>query len=188
MKKAILCGLVSPSMNAILLRGPAGTPRPPSQGHGRPRPGRRVVNLPLNSTRTRSRGVDFEAAIRTGRKKALPASCKGRMGTSCTSTVSTFCPKDWYIWSWTLEAGKKHGGEGGGVMEPRMPLPAHGTMDPGGEPFLPSDGQVRHLRDRKRLGQRRGEEGGPAAGLRYEKGPIDFYMEFLADERSCGPG
>ena len=186
MKKAILCGLVSNSINAILLRGPAGTAKTTlARAMDGLVQGQRVVNLPLNSTEDQIvGGLDFEAALRTGEKKALPGILHRADGNILYIDGINLLPER--LVHLVLDAGNRQINlvEREGVSwkhECRFLL--IGTMDP-------EEGELSsHMMDRfdicvtvsasdsveERMEVLR-------RGLRYEKEPIDFLKEFLADE------
>ena len=185
-KKAILCGLVSNSINAILLRGPAGTAKTTlARAMDGLVQGQRVVNLPLNSTEDQIvGGLDFEAALRTGEKKALPGILQRADGNILYIDGINLLPER--LVHLVLDAGNRQINlvEREGVSwkhECRFLL--IGTMDP-------EEGELSsHMMDRfdicvtvsasdsveERMEVLR-------RGLRYEKEPIDFLKEFLADE------
>jgi magnesium chelatase subunit D len=73
-KKAVLCALASPSISAVLIMGPAGTAKSTiARAADGLVPGCRVINLPLNATEEQVvGGMDLEAALVSGEKKALP--------------------------------------------------------------------------------------------------------------------
>jgi magnesium chelatase subunit D len=73
-KKAILCTLVSPDINGVLLSGDTGCAKTVlARAAGALVPDRKLVNLPLNATGERVVGsLDLESALMAGEKRILP--------------------------------------------------------------------------------------------------------------------
>lgn len=71
-KRAVLCALASDSVNAVLIRGPAGTAKTTiARALDGLVPGSKVITLPLNATEEQIvGGMDLEAALMSGEKKA----------------------------------------------------------------------------------------------------------------------
>ncbi len=185
-KKAVLCGLASRSINAVLIRGPAGTAKTTlARALDGLVPGERVINLPLNATEDQIvGGLDFEAALRSGERRALPGILQRADGNILYIDGINLLPER--MVHLILDAGRRQVNviEREGVScEHGCRFLLLGTMDP-------DEGELSsHLMDRfdicvsmtasdnvdERMEILR-------RGLRYEKEPAAFLNEFLASE------
>jgi len=185
-KKAVLCGLASRSINAVLIRGPAGTAKTTlARALDGLVPGERVINLPLNATEYQIvGGLDFEAALRSGERRVLPGILQRADGNILYVDGINLLPER--LVHLILDAGRRQVNviEREGVScEHDCRFLLLGTMDPDEGELSP------HLMDRfdicvSMTASENVDERMEILrrGLRYEKEPAAFLNEFMASE------